>query len=431
MSDIRQMIEEGKVTSLQITVFLVCITMNMLDGMDVLVIAYAAPALAADWSTSPQTLGTIFSAGLLGMTAGAMFLAPFADRIGRRNMIMICVLVMGAGILLTAYVRTEGQLIFLRFASGLGIGSMLATAATMAAEYAPNRNKNFIVSFVLSGYPLGATLSGLAAASIIPEYGWRAMFITAGVATLVTLPIVWALLPESIDFLIKAKPRNALERVNHILQKMGHEARSELPEALAEAKQASVKELFTHGRQMSTIWLWVAFFTSFVSLYFLTSWIPKLAESTGLSLSLAIYAGTVFNLGAYFGILSQGYMSQTFGLRRVISLFLLATAGLMCIFGFVNQSWLILTLFGLIGYGVQGGFVGFYTVAARMYPTEIRNTGIGWGIGAGRIGAIVGPKVGGTLIGMGLTLTMNFIIFSIPLIIAAIATRLIKSENVS
>jgi MFS family permease len=212
---------------------------------------------------------------------------------------------------------------------------------------------------------------------------------------------------------------------------MGHEARSELPEAPPEAKTASVRELFMHGRKIPTIWLWIAFFTSFASLYFLTSWIPKLAESTGLSLSLAIYAGTVFNLGAYFGILSQGYLSQTFGLRRVISLFLLATAGLMCIFGFVSQSWLILLLFGLIGYGVQGGFVGFYTVAARMYPTEIRNTGIGWGIGAGRIGAIVGPKVGGTLIGMGLTLTMNFIIFSVPLIIAAIATRLIKSENVS
>lgn len=431
MSDVRQLIEEGKVTALQITVFLVCITMNMLDGMDVLVIAYAAPALSAEWSTSPQTLGTIFSAGLLGMTAGAMFLAPIADRIGRRNMIMICVMVMGAGILLTAYVRTEGQLIFLRFASGLGIGSMLATAATMAAEYAPNRNKNFIVSFVLSGYPLGATLSGFAAASIIPEYGWRAMFMTAGAATLVTLPIVFFLLPESLDFLIKGRPKQALDRVNRILGKMGHAPLSELPEAPIEAKRASLKELFTHGRQMPTIWLTVAFFSSFSTLYFLTSWIPKLAESTGLSMRLAIYAGTVFNLGAFIGILSQGYMSQTFGLRRVISLFLLATAGLMWIFGFVSQSWLILILFGLIGYGVQGGFVGFYTVAARMYPTEIRNTGIGWGIGAGRIGAIVGPKVGGTLIGMGLTLTMNFIIFSIPLIIAAIATRLIKSDNVS
>jgi AAHS family 4-hydroxybenzoate transporter-like MFS transporter len=431
MNDIRQLIDDGKVTSLQLMVFLVCITMNMLDGMDVLVIAYAAPALAADWSTSPQSLGTIFSAGLLGMTAGAMFLAPFADRIGRRRMIMICIVVMGAGILLTATVQSEGQLIFLRFASGLGIGSMLATAATMAAEYSPERNRNFIVSFVLSGYPLGATLSGLAAAWIIPEFGWRAMFIAAGCATLVTLPIVWLLLPESLDFLIKTRPSRALEKANRILQKMGYEARSELPEAPLEAKKASVAELFKHVRQMATIWLWIAFFTSFATLYFLTSWIPKLASSTGLSLRLAIYAGTVFNLGAFFGILSQGYLSQTFGLRRVISFFLIGTAALMCIFGYVSQSWLILLLFGLIGYGVQGGFVGFYTVAARMYPTEIRNTGIGWGIGAGRIGAIVGPKLGGTLIGMGLALATNFIIFSVPLVIAAVATRLIKSDNVS
>lgn len=431
MNELRALIEDGKVTSMQVIVFLLCIAMNMLDGMDVLVIAYTAPAISAEWSTSPETLGTIFSAGLLGMTAGAMFLAPIADRIGRRNMIMTCIVVMGTGILLTAYVQTEGQLIFLRFASGLGIGAMLATAATMAAEYSPNRNRNFIVSFVLSGYPLGATLSGFAAAAIIPEYGWRAMFIVAGAATLVTLPVVAFLLPESLDFLIKARPRKSLEKVNRILGKMKHSLLTELPVAPPEAKRASVKELFMHGRQIPTVWLWVAFFTSFATLYFLTSWIPKLAESTGLSLRLAIYAGTVFNLGAFVGILTQGYMSQIHGLRKVIALFLVGTAALMCGFGFVSASWLILLLFGLIGYGVQGGFVGFYTVAARLYPTEIRNTGIGWGIGAGRIGAIVGPKVGGTLIGMGLTLTVNFIIFSVPLIIAAMATMLIKSENVS
>ena len=156
MNDIRAMLEHGKITSLQVTVFVVCVFMNMLDGMDVLVIAYAAPALAADWSTPPEMLGTIFSAGLFGMAAGAAFLAPFADKIGRRKMILICVIVMGTGIFLTAYSQSELQLIALRFISGLGIGSMLATAATMGAEYAPDRNRNFIVSIILSGYPIGS-----------------------------------------------------------------------------------------------------------------------------------------------------------------------------------------------------------------------------------------------------------------------------------
>jgi len=431
MNDIRAMLEHGKITSLQVTVFVVCVFMNMLDGMDVLVIAYAAPALAADWSTPPEMLGTIFSAGLFGMAAGAAFLAPFADKIGRRKMILICVIVMGTGIFLTAYSQSELQLIALRFISGLGIGSMLATAATMGAEYAPDRNRNFIVSIILSGYPIGATLSGLVAASIIPEYGWRAMFLVAGSATLITLPIVFFLLPESLDFLIKTKPKGALEKANRILKRMGHEAVTELPPAPEEIKQASVKELFMHGRKLPTIWLWLAFFMSFVTLYFLTSWIPKLASSTGISMKLAIYAGTVFNLGAFFGIVSQGYLSLKFGLRRIISFYMVGTAVLMWVFGYVSESWIILMLFGLIGWGVQGGFVGLYSVAARIYPTEVRNTGIGWGIGAGRTGAIVGPKIGGTLIGMGLTLTTNFLIFSVPMIIAAIATRMIKSDDVS
>jgi AAHS family 4-hydroxybenzoate transporter-like MFS transporter len=431
MNDIRSMLEHGRLTFLQVTVFLVCVFMNMLDGMDVLVIAYAAPALAADWGTPPETLGTIFSAGLFGMAAGAAFLAPFADKIGRRKMIMICVIVMGSGIFLTAHAQTEWQLIGLRFISGLGIGSMLATAATMGAEYAPDRNRNFVVSLILSGYPIGATLSGLVAASVIPEYGWRAMFTVAGSVTLVTLPIVFFLLPESLEFLIKTKPNRALEKANRILRRMGQEAVAELPPAPEEIKAASVAELFKHGRKMPTIWLWLAFFMSFATLYFLTSWIPKLASSTGISMKLAIYAGTVFNLGAFFGIVSQGYLSLKFGLRRIISFYLIGTAVLMWVFGYVSESWIILTLFGLIGWGVQGGFVGLYSVAARLYPTEVRNTGIGWGIGAGRTGAIVGPKIGGTLIGMGLTLTTNFLIFSVPILIAAVATRMIKSDDVS
>lgn len=431
MNDVRSIIDQGKVTSLQISVFLICVLMNMLDGMDVLVIAYAAPALADAWSLSPGTLGTIFSAGLLGMTVGAMFLAPIADRIGRRRMIMICVAVMGTGTLVTAYAQSVGQMIFLRFVSGLGIGAMLATAATMTAEYMPSRYRNFAVSSVFAGYPLGAVLAGLVAASIIPAYGWPSIFLVAGTGTLLTIILVGFVLPESLEFLFNARPAGALKSVNRILGRMGYEEIAELPPSSTgeKIKRASVSALFAPKRKQSTMWLWTAFFTAFATLYFLTSWIPKLASNTGLSLELAIYAGTVFNLGAFFGIISQGYISHRFGLRRVICSFLIGAATLMVGFGFWSNPWVILLMFGLIGFGMQGGFVGLYAVAARLYPTEIRNTGIGWGIGAGRTGAIAGPKIGGTLVGMGLSMTANFIVFALPLLVAAIATLLIKSPD--
>jgi len=428
MQDIRTVIDQAKLSPVQVTVFLICLLMNMLDGMDVLVIAYAAPPLADAWSIAPGTLGTVFSSGLLGMTLGAMFLAPLADRIGRRRMIMIAVLVMGTGTLITAASKSVGQLIFLRFASGLGIGAMLATCATMTAEYIPARYRNFAVSAVFSGYPLGAVFAGLVAASIIPQYGWQSIFIVAGIATLSTIVLVAAFLPESLEFLLKARPAGALDQANRVLARMGLDTLAGLPELPdgGSVRRASVKALFGPGLKAQTTWLWIAFFMSFATLYFLTSWIPKLANNTGLSLELAIYAGTVFNLGAFFGIVSQGWLSLKLGLRRAIFSFLIGTAVLMVLFGLWKDPVTILVMFGLIGFGMQGGFVGLYAVAARLYPTEIRNTGIGWGIGAGRTGAIVGPKVGGTLVGMGLSLTANFIVFAIPLLVSGVATMLVR-----
>jgi MFS family permease len=169
---------------------------------------------------------------------------------------------------------------------------------------------------------------------------------------------------------------------------------------------------------------------SFATMYFLISWIPLLAANTGLSASHAIYAGAVFNLGAIFGILLQGYSSQILGLRRSISVFLIGAAVLMAVFGYISGSFAVLVLFGLIGFAVQGGFIGLYSVAARLYPTEVRTTGVGWAIGAGRTGAIAGPALGGILVGVGLSMSTNFIVFALPLVAAAAATGLIRSAEI-
>ncbi len=431
MNDIRELIDSRPMTGLQYTVIILCFLLNVVDGMDVLVISYAARTLATEWAISPEALGVVFSAGLFGMTAGALFLAPIADYLGRRTLILFCLVVMSAGILLTAYAQNITQLTALRFATGLGIGAMLASAATMTAEYAPDRRKNFLVSAVLAGYPVGATLSGVVAASIIPEFGWRTMFTVAGFATALAFPLVYLFLPESLNFLVKVRPANALEKANRILRSMGCSELSELPIAVAAAVRSKVSSLFAAGKNAPTLWLWLAFFMSFATLYFLLSWIPLLAASTELSPRLAIYAGAVFNLGAIFGILLQGYSSQVLGLRRAIGAFLVGAAGLMAVFGLVSGSVAVLALFGLIGFAVQGGFTGLYSVAARLYPTEVRTTGVGWAIGAGRTGAIIGPVLGGIFIGLGLSMSANFMIFAVPLVVAAVATALIRTAEIN
>lgn len=421
--------QNSKITNLQFVTILICFLMNMLDGMDVMVISYTAPAIAKEWAIEPAQLGIVFSAGLLGMAIGAMFLASKADIIGRRAMILLSAAIMGLCVWCTILAQNVETLLVIRFISGVGIGSMLASTATLASEYSPTKTKDFWVSFVMSGYPVGAVLSGMVAAKIVPIDGWRAMFQMAGIATLITLPLIYLYLAESLDFILKTRPANALEKANKILQQMKQAPMSELPFLETQIKTAAVSELFRGERKSNTLWLWLAIFMAFATLYFLTMWIPKLASNTGLSLNLAIYAGTVFNLGAFFGIISQGYLSARFGLNRMICYFLVGTALLMLVFGLFKGSVLVLILFGLIGFGIQGGFVGMYSVAAKLYPTQIRTTGVGWAVGLGRVGAVVGPIIGGILIGAGLSMTVNFMIFAIPTLIAGISILYIVIKN--
>ena len=159
----KSLIDKNPMTALQYSTIFICFLMNMLDGMDVLVISYTAPAIAKAWSISPANLGIVFSSGLVGMTVGAIFLAPFADRIGRKSTMLIAGLLMATCIYLTSFATDINLLMIFRFISGLGIGAMMATTAALTAENSPTSTRNFWVSTVVAGYPVGAGLLGLEA----------------------------------------------------------------------------------------------------------------------------------------------------------------------------------------------------------------------------------------------------------------------------
>ena len=418
-----QFISTSKTTLLQLTTISICFLMNMLDGTNVMIISYTAPSIAKEWSINPQLMGFVFSAGLLGMAIGAMFLAPFADRIGRYSMVLISVVLMGATIFLTAWSQNVVHLLLLRILSGFGIGAMLASTATLTSEYAPPKLKTLWVSLVMGGYPIGAVLSGLTFASLLPAYGWRHIFEWAGIATLITIPLIIFFLGESLDFLLRTQPPNALKRINLLMRKMRMPLLNELPVLSADDnRKNTVSSLMVPLLKQATLKLWLGIFMCFATLYFLTSWIPKLASINGMSVSLAIYAGTIFNLGAFAGIVTQGFLSVKFGLRQTITGFLFLTALFMIAFGYFSSPVAILIMIGLIGFGIQGGFVGLYSLAAAIYPTKIRATGVGWAIGLGRAGAIIGPVIGGILIKGGMHMSATFFIFSIPLLAGAVAT---------
>lgn len=422
--------DNQRISLLQYWTIFICFLMNILDGMDVLVIAFTAKAITSEWTIAPESLGIVLSAAVAGMTLGALFIAPLADRFGRKVLILSCAILMGGSIFLTSYSQSVNQLVILRFISGLGIGGMLASVSTLASEYTPKKSKDFWVGLVMGGYPIGAVLTGFAASYIIPNFGWRMMFQFAGVATLSTIPLILFILPESIDFLIKKKPKDALLKVNHILGRMKMATLKALPKVDSAVLKVSVSELFKGERTAQTLILWSAFFCAFGPFYFLLSWLPKLTTDAGMPEELGYLSGIVFNLGSFVGILILGTIAMWIGLKRSILYFMISAAGLMILFGNFTGSAVILVLFGLIGFFLHAGFVGLYPLAAKIYPTEIRTTGIGWAIGAGRLGAVIGPIVAGYLVAAGLSITTNFLIFAIPCVLCGIAVMSIRSANV-
>jgi len=425
-------VDQMKMTKVQYFSIAICFLMNVLDGMDVLVVSYCAPMIAEDFNLGPKTLGFIFSAGLIGMAIGAIFLAPLADRFGRKKLILASALIMGLSVLLTAFSETILELIIMRLISGLGIGCMLATTATLTSENVLNNSKDFWVSLVISGYPVGAVVSGYVAAAIIPSYGWESMFVLAGLTTLITTPLIFFFLSESPQFYLKKQPDGALKKANRILIKMNFKPFESLPDVeLITTNNSLVSRLFSNKYKISTLQLWAALFFAFGCLYFLISWIPKLATDAGLSIELAIYAGTIFNVGAFFGIILQGYFSSKIGLKKTISIFLFLTFLLMASFKLFVGTDILLLIYFLLGFSLQGGFVGLYAVAARLYPTEFKTTGVGWAIGMGRVGGILAPLIGGFLISIGLSLSANFFIFSIPALVASVLTFYMSSKKIT
>lgn len=387
---------------LQRSVIAICFFCNFLDGMDVLIISYTAPVIANQWSISPSSLGLVFSSGLIGMTLGAILLAPLADRFGRKPLMLTAAILMSISIYYTSMATSIDFLMIYRFFSGLGIGIMMATTASITAEYSPEKSKGFWISFVIAGYPVGAVLTGLVSATIISLGGWQSLYKYAGILSALSIPIIIFFLKESNLF--KSQNKHQYQHP---------------------------KLLFKNSIRKNTFLLWSSLFLCFATLYYLINWIPKLATNAGLPIELAIYAGTIFNTGAIIGILTQGYFSSLYGLTRTVGLMLLFSTLLLFVFGFFEGSVLILVDLFLLGFSVQGGFVGLYAIAASLYKTQIRTTGVGWSIGIGRIGGIIGPIVGGFLLSLGLTMTTSFIFFAFPIGFAGILTLLIQYKNIN
>ncbi len=420
--DVQNFINAHKVSATQVVTLLLCFLIVAVDGFDTAAIGFIAPAIRAEWGLTPAHLAPVFGAGLAGLMGGAFLFGPLADRFGRKNILMVCVAFFGLASLASAWSDSVEMLIVLRFLTGLGLGGAMPNSVTLSSEYAPEKHRSVLVTTMFCGFTVGSALGGVAAAHVVGVFGWRAVLVIGGVLPLVLLPVLAMAMPESVRYLVM-KGRD-LAQVRRVLQRIAPsaelaDARFTVPEkALA---GFPVKHLFDRPLRRGTLFLWLAFFMSLLVIYLLSSWLPTLIASTGMTLKDASLVTAMFQVGGTVGAISLGRLMDRFSPQRVLATSYVAAAGLIALIGSStgNTAMLVLAVFGA-GVCLSGAQVGANALAASFYPTSTRATGVSWASGIGRIGSVLGSMAGGWMLALGMGLPTLFVLVGIPAVVAGI-----------
>ena len=421
--DLVDFIDRQPVGGFQIRLLLTCAGVLFLDGFDTQAIGYVAPALAKEWGLTKGALGPVFSAGLFGLMIGALVFGPLADRIGRKKIIIFSTAAFGLGALATALVQDLNSLLVIRFLTGLGLGGAMPNTVAMTSEYNPQRRRATMVMIMFCGFSIGAALGGFLAADLIPRFGWRSVFIVGGIAPLLLLPVLVWRLPESVRFLATAG--RAPERVAELLKRISpHSAFA--PDArfvVHEAHLAGipVAHLFREGRTAATLLLWVVFFMSLLDIYFLANWLPTVLNDLGASVSEAVMIGSLLQVGGVVGTFALGSVIDRFSFRALALVYFGAVFAVGAIGQLSHSAALVSIAIFAAGFCVVGGQIAANALAAAFYPTSVRSSGVGWALGIGRIGSIIGPLVGGMLLAAKWSTSAVFMTAAAAALCAALA----------
>src|SRR3984957_9936671 len=421
--DVAEFIDQQPVGGFQLKLLLTCAAVLFLDGFDTQAIGYVAPALAKEWGLTKGALGPVFSAGLFGLMIGALVFGPLADRIGRKNIIIFSTLAFGIGALVTAFVQDVNSLLAMRFLTGLGLGGAMPNAIAMTSEFNPQRRRATMVMIMFCGFSVGAALGGLLAAGLIPPFRWRSVFVVGGIAPLVLVPILAWRLPESVRFL--ADHGRAPERVAHLLKLISPRTVF-LPDAqfVVQETQLSglpVLHLFREGRTLVTLLLWVVFFMSLLDLYFLANWLPTVLNDLGASVSASAAIGSMLQVGGVVGAFALGSIIDRFSFRALALVYFIAIFAVGAIGQLGHAAALVAIAIFVAGFCMVGGQIAANALAAGFYPTSIRASGVGWALGIGRVGSIVGPLRGGALLTLKWSTGSVFVAAAAAALCAALA----------
>lgn len=417
--DPRERLLSAPLSRFQATAIAVTVALCALDGFDILAITFAAPGISAEWAIGKAALGLVFSAGLMGVAAGSFLLAPLADHVGRRPMVLVSLAIMALGTFWSAMCGSLVTLAGSRLFTGLGIGTMIAVINPLAAEYANAKRRDLAVSLLNIGYPVGGVAGGLLAAALLPQYGWRSIFACVGVLCLLMFPVVLRFLPEPPGYLIGRPRRDALERVNRFLVRAGQTAVASLPAGIRTGRSPTA-DLFRGGMKIVTVKVTAIYLLNVIPVFYMQNWVPTLVADLGFSAAEAASVSTWLNVGGVLGGLFVGLAASRFGLKPVVVGTLLSTSVLINLFGSAPASLPLLRAAALVaGFCVFSAMVGVYAVVSRSFPTRTRASGTGLVIGVGRLGSVASPLLASALFSSGLARPGVSAVMAIPAFLAA------------
>lgn len=418
--DINRHVDEAIFGKLHLKIIIACAILLVVDGYDVFIYGVVLPKLMDQWGLSAPQAGSLASWALFGMMSGALFFGPLGDRIGRKTCIAICFTLFSAATFVNGFATTPTTFSILRFLAGLGCGGLMPNAVALTNEYAPKRMRSTLVALMFSGYAVGGMVAAGLGIWLLPLFGWQAMFFAAAIP-LVLLPFVLRGLPESAGFLVRTGRQ---EQARAILERLspGKKLDGPLLQPQGVAAKTSIAELFRHNRTLGTLSMWLCFFCCLLMVYALGSWLPQLMRSAGYSLGSSLSFLLALNFGGMFGAIVGGRLADRFGLPRVVIAYFLLGAICICLLGLNGPMPILYLLIFVAGAGTTGTQILLYASVAEFYDLSVRTTGLGWASGMGRVGAIVGPMLGGLLLAAQLPMALNFIAFAIPGLVSVLAT---------
>ncbi|HIF5759590.1 TPA: MFS transporter [Raoultella ornithinolytica] len=414
--DVRELINGNPLSRFQKLVVFLGFCVIALDGFDIAIMGFIAPTLKHEWGVTNYELGFVISAALIGLALGALLSGPLADWLGRKKIIVNSVFFFGFWTIVTAFSQNIEQMIFFRFMTGLGLGAAMPNIGTLVSEYAPERQRSFLITVIFCGFTFGAAAGGFSASWLIPRFGWHSLMALGGVLPLLFAPLLIWLLPESVRFLVVKRAPAA--RIRAILQRLYPGQIADNAEFTLPAQPANTNAMrlvLSRHYRLGSLMLWLVYFMGLFLVYILGSWLPTLVKEVGLTVSQAAVMTAIYQAGGTVGSLFAGWLMDRINPHRALGL-IYAIGGLFTMaMGYAAASFALLCLLAFVsGACLNGANTGMNALSARYYPTQARATGSSWMHGVSRMGAILSAFAGAEMMALNLSFENVFLILGIP-----------------